>query len=156
MDINATLIIQMLVFAAFVWFTMTFVWPPLTKALEERRNKVAEGLAAAERGQRELELAQERVKEELKQVKIDAADIIEKAGRRASLLVDDAKAQAQAEAMRIAKTHAEQLAQEVNRAKEALREQVSVLALAAAEKILMNEVDAEKNKAILDHLIEEL
>jgi len=156
MDINATLIIQMLVFAAFVWFTMTFVWPPLTKALEERRDKVAGGLAAAERGQRELELAQERIKEELKQVKVDAADIIEKAGRRASLLVDEAKNHARAEAERIAKTHAEQLAQEVNRAKEALRQQVGTLALAAAEKILMNEVDAEKNKAILDHLIEEL
>ena len=156
MDINATLIIQMLVFAAFVWFTMTFVWPPLTKVLEERRDKIADGLAAAERGRRELELAQERVKEELKQVKVDAADIIEKAGRRASLLVDEAKDNARTEAERIAKTHAEQLAQEVNRAKEALREQVSVLALAAAEKILMNEVDAAKNSAILDHLIEEL
>ena len=156
MDINATLIIQMLVFAAFVWFTMAFVWPPLTKALEERRDKVAAGLAAAERGQRELELAQERVKEELKQVKVDAADIIEKAGRRASLIVDEAKENARSEAERIAKTHTEQLAQEVNRAKDALREQVSVLALAAAEKILMNEVDAEKNSAILDHLIEEL
>ncbi|MDF1684315.1 MAG: F0F1 ATP synthase subunit B [Legionellaceae bacterium] len=156
MDINATLIIQMLVFAAFVWFTMTFVWPPLTKALEERRDKVAEGLAAAERGQRELELAQERVKEELKQVKADAADIIEKAGRRASLIVDEAKNNARAEAERIAKSHSEQLDQEVTRAKEALREQVGALALAAAEKILMNEVDAEKNKAILDHLIEEL
>jgi len=156
MDINATLIIQMLVFAAFVWFTMTFVWPPLTKALEERRDKIADGLAAAERGRRELELAQERVKEELKQVKLDAAEIIEKASRRASLLVDEAKENARVEAERIAKTHAEQLTQEVNRAKEALREQVSVLALAAAEKILMNEVDAEKNRAILDHLIEEL
>ena len=156
MDINATLIIQMLVFAAFVWFTMTFVWPPLTKALEERRDKIADGLAAAERGRRELELAQERVKEELKQVKVDAAEIIEKAGRRASLLVDEAKESARSEAERIAKTHAEQLAQEVNRAKEALRGEVAALALAAAEKILMNEVDAAKNSAILDHLIEEL
>lgn len=156
MDINATLIIQMLVFAAFVWFTMKFVWPPLTQVLEERRNKIADGLAAAERGQRELELAQERVKEELKQVKVDAADILEKASRRASQLVDEAKEHARAESERIAKMHAEQLAQEVIRAKEALRKQVSVLALAAAEKILMNEVDAAKNSAILDHLIEEL
>jgi len=156
MDINATLIIQMLVFAAFVWFTMTFVWPPLTKVLEARRDKIADGLAAAERGQRELELAQARVKEELKQVKVDAADIIEKAGRRASLLVDEAKNEARAEAERIMKTHAEQLTQEVSRAKEALRVEVSALAIAAAEKILMNEVDEEKNRTILDHLIEEL
>jgi F-type H+-transporting ATPase subunit b len=156
MEINATLLIQVLVFAVFVWFTMTFVWPPLTRALEERRDKVADGLAAAERGRRELELAQERVKEELKQVKADAADIIEKAGRRASLLVEDAKHDARAEADRIAKTHAEHLTQEVNRAKESLRREVSVLALAAAEKILMAEVDEEKNRVMLDHMIEEL
>ncbi|MDF1645664.1 MAG: F0F1 ATP synthase subunit B [Legionellaceae bacterium] len=156
MDINATLIIQMLVFGAFVWFTMKFVWPPLTQALEERRDKIADGLAAAERGRRELELSQERAKEELKQVKADAADIIEKAGRRASLLIDEAKEQARAEAARITKAHTEQLAQEVNRAKESLRKEVSVLALAAAEKILMAEVDEDKNRALLDHMIEEL
>ena len=156
MDINATLIIQMLVFAAFVWFTMKFVWPPLTKALEERRDKIADGLAAAERGRRELELAQERVKEDLKQVKIDAADMIEKAGRRAALLIEEAKEQARCEAARITKAHAEQLTQEVNRAKETLRKEVSVLALAAAEKILMAEVDEDKNRALLDHMIEEL
>ncbi len=156
MDINATLIIQMLTFAAFVWFTMKFVWPPLTKALEERRDKIADGLAAAERGRRELELAQERVKEELKQVKADAADILEKAGRRASLLIDEAKEQAREEAARITKAHAEQLEQEVNRAKASLKKEVSVLALAAAEKILMAEVDEEKNRVLLDHMIEEL
>ena len=156
MDINATLIIQMLVFLVFVWFTMKFVWPPLTKALEERRDKIAEGLAQAERGRRELELAQERVKEELKQVKADAADIIEKASRRASQLIDEAKEQARVDAARITKAHEEQLAQEVNRAKESLRQEVSTLALAAAEKILMAEVDKEKNQVLLDQMIEEL
>jgi len=156
MDINATLIIQMLVFATFVWFTMKFVWPPLTKALEERRDKIADGLAAAERGRRELELAQERVKEDLKQVKADAADILEKATRRAAALIDEAKEQARLEAERIAKAHREQLSQEVNRAKEMLKHEVSALALAAAEKIIMAEVDAEKNRSLLDHLIEEL
>jgi F-type H+-transporting ATPase subunit b len=156
MDINATLIVQMLVFAAFVWFTMKFVWPPLTEALEARRDKIAEGLAAAERGRRELELAQERVKEDLKQVKVDAADIIEKAGRRASLLIEESKEQARLEAARITKSHTEQLAQEVNRAKAALKKEVSVLALAAAEKILMAEVDGDKSRALLDRMIEEL
>lgn len=156
MDINATLIIQMLTFLAFVWFTMKFVWPPLMKALEERRDKIADGLAAAERGRRELELAQERIKEELKQVKADAADILEKAGRRASLLVEEAKDQAREDAARITKAHAEQLAQEVNRAKEALKKEVGILALAAAEKILMAEVDEDKNRVLLDHMIEEL
>jgi F-type H+-transporting ATPase subunit b len=156
MDINATLIIQMLVFAAFVWFTMKFVWPPLTEALEARREKIADGLAAAERGRRELELAQERVKEDLKQVKADAADIIEKAGRRASLLIEESKEQARAEAARITKAHTEQLAQEVNRTKAVLKKEVSVLAVAAAEKILRAEVDGDKSRALLDHMIEEL
>lgn len=156
MEINATLIIQVLVFGVFVWFTMKFVWPPLTKALEERRDKIAEGLAAAERGRRELELTQERVKEELKQVKADAADIIEKASRRASTLIEEAKTQARVEAERMAKAHEEALAQEVNRAKESLRKEVSSLALAAAEKILMAEVDEKKNRVLLDHMIEEL
>ncbi len=156
MDINATLIIQMLTFLVFVWFTMKFVWPPLMQALEERRDKIADGLAAAERGRRELELAQERVKEELKQVKADAADILEKAGRRASLLVEEAKEQAREEAARMTKAHTEQLAQEVNRAKESLKKEVGVLALAAAEKILMAEVDEDKNRVLLDHMIEEL
>ncbi len=156
MDINATLIIQMLVFAAFVWFTMKFVWPPLTKALEERRDKIADGLAAAERGRRELELAQERAKEELKQVKADAADIIEKASRRGSLLIEEAKEAARLESSRITKAHTEQLAQEVNRAKADLKKEVSALALAAAEKILRAEVDEKKNRVLLDHMIEEL
>lgn len=156
MDINATLIIQMLVFGAFVWFTMAFVWPPLMKALEARRDKIADGLAAAERGRRELELAQARVKEDLKQVKEEAADMLEKAGRRAALLVEESKEQARAEAARIAKTHAEQLTQEVNRAKAALQQEVSTLALAAAEKILMAEVDEAKSRALLDSMIKEL
>jgi F-type H+-transporting ATPase subunit b len=156
MEINATLIIQMLVFGAFVWFTMAFVWPPLTKALEARRDKIADGLAAAERGRRELELAQARVKDDLKQVKEDAADILEKAGRRAALLIEESKEQARVEAARITKTHAEQLAQEVNRAKAVLKQEVSALALATAEKILMAEVDEGKNRVLLDSMIDEL
>jgi len=156
MEINATLIIQVLVFGVFVWFTMKFVWPPLTQALEARRDKIAEGLAAAERGQRELELTQERVKEELKKVKQDAHDIIEKASKRATLLVDEAKEQARAEAERMTQAHEAQLAQEVNRAKEQLRKEVGLLAVAAAEKILMAEVDEKKNSVILEHMIEEL
>ena len=156
MEINLTLVVQMLVFAAFVWFTMKFVWPPLTKALEERQDKIADGLASAERGRRELELAQHRVKDEMKQAKVQAAEIIEKAGRRAAQIIEEAKADAREEAHKLAKLAQEQIAQETNRAKDTLRKQVALLAVAGAEKILEREIDAKSNGALLDNLIEEI
>ena len=103
MEINLTLVVQMLVFGAFVWFTMKFVWPPLSKALEERQEKIADGLAAAERGRRELELAQHRVKDEMKHAKVQAADIIEKANRRATQMIEEAKEDARQESQKLAK-----------------------------------------------------
>ncbi len=156
MNINLTLIVQMLVFAAFVWFTMRFVWPPLVRAMDERQAIIAEGLSAAERGQKELELAQNRVKEDLKQAKVDVADILEKANRRAVILIDEAKEQALHAAKRVAQVAQEQLLQEVSRAKESLRQQVAALAMAGAEKILMREIDQQENKVLLDRLIEEM
>ena len=156
MDINLTMVVQVLVFGAFVWFTMKFVWPPLVKALEERQDKIADGLAAAERGQRELELAQHRVKDEMKQAKVQASDIIEKANRRAAQIVDEAKDDARQEAQLLAKVAQEQIAQEVNRAKDTLRKQVASLAVAGAEKILMREIDEQANRALLANLIEEI
>ena len=156
MDINVTLIIQMLVFIAFVWFTMKFVWPPLSNALEERQEKIANGLAAAERGRKELELAQHRVKNELKQAKAEALEIIEKANYRAGQLLEQAKEDAKQEAQRQIKLAQEQFSQEVNCAKAALRTQLASLAVAGAEKILMREVDQKSNKALLDQLIEEI
>lgn len=156
MEINLTLVVQMLVFAAFVWFTMKFVWPPLTKALEERQDKIADGLAAAERGQRELQLAQHRVKDELKQAKIQASDIIEKAHRRAGQMIEEAKDDARSEAQKLAKAAEEQISQEVNRAKDTLRKQVAALAVAGAEKILKREIDEQANRALLDNLIKEI
>mgnify|MGYP000461594968 CR=1 FL=1 len=156
MEINLTLVVQMVVFAAFVWFTMKFVWPPLSKALEERQDKIADGLAAAERGRRELELAQHRVKDEMKQAKVQASDIIEKANRRAAQLIEEAKADAREEAQKLAKIAEEQISQEVNRAKDVLRKQVAGLAVAGAEKILKREIDEQANRALLDNLIEEI
>jgi len=156
LEINLTMVVQVLVFGAFVWFTMKFVWPPLVKALEERQEKIADGLAAAERGQRELELVQHRVKDELKQAKAQAADIIEKANRRATQVVDEAKDDARQEAQVLAKVAQEQIAQEVNRAKDVLRKQVASLAVAGAEKILMREIDEKANRALLANLIEEI
>lgn len=156
LDINLTLIVQMLVFAAFVLFTMKLVWPPLAKALEERQDKIADGLAAAERGRKELELAQHRVKDELKQAKAHSADIIDKANKRASEIIEAAKEAAKREAQIQAKLAQEQIAQQVNHAKEELRKQVAKLAITGAEKILMREVDAKANSELLDNLIEEI
>ncbi len=156
MDINLTLVVQMLVFAAFVLFTMKLVWPPLAKALEERQDKIADGLSAAERGRKELELAQHRVKEELKQAKTHSTDIIDKANKRAAQIIEEAKEAAKREAQVQAKLSQEQLAQQVNHAKEELRKRVAQLAINGAEKILMREVDAKANSALLDNLIEEI
>ncbi|MDP3560345.1 MAG: F0F1 ATP synthase subunit B [Legionellaceae bacterium] len=156
MDINLTLVVQMLVFLAFVWFTMTFVWPPLSQAMEERQNKIADGLAAAERGRRELELAQHRAKDELKQAKVVAADVIEKAHQRAAQMIEEAKLQAKEEIGRQAKLAQEALVQEILKAKEGLRLQVADLAVSAAAKILAREVDSNANRSILDALVREI
>lgn len=156
MNINLTLVVQMLVFAVFVWFTMRFVWPPLVKALEERQEKIAEGLAAAERGRRELELAQHRAKDEMKQAKVQSSEIVEKANRRAAQILDEAKDAARSEAQKLAKMADEHISQEVNRAKDGLRKQVAALAVAGAEKILVREIDEQTNHALLDNLIKEI
>jgi F-type H+-transporting ATPase subunit b len=156
LNINLTLVIQMLVFLAFVWFTMKFVWPPLMKAMEERQDKIAEGLSAAERGRKELELAQHRVKDELKQAKTQASEILEKANRRGAQMIEEAKEAAKLEAQRQAKIAHEQLQQEIHHAKKSLRDQVAQLAVAGAEKILGREIDGKTNSKLIDNLIEEL
>jgi F-type H+-transporting ATPase subunit b len=156
LDINLTLIVQMLVFAFFVLFTMKLVWPPLAKALEERQDKIAAGLAAAERGRKELELAQHRVRDDLKQAKAQASDILDKANKRAAQLIEEAKETAKREAQVQTKLAQEALLQQVNQAREELRKQIGVLEVAGAEKILGREVDAKANSLLLDNLIEEI
>lgn len=156
MNINVSLIIQMLVFLTFVWFTMRFVWPPLSKAMEERRDKIADGLAAAERGRKELELAQRRVKDEIKQARDKANEIIEKATRRASELIEDAKVEAKQQVAQQAKVMHEQLLQEVTHAKHALRQEVASLIVAGAEKLIRHEIDVKRNAKLIDAMIEEI
>ena len=156
MNINLTLVVQMLVFAVFVWFTMKFVWPPLVKALDERQEKIADGLAAAERGRRELELAQHRAKDEMKHAKVQSAEIVEKANRRAGQIIDEAKEDARAEVQQMAKIAQEHIAQEVNRAKAGLRKQVAALAVKGAEQILRKEVNASVHADLLGRLKTEL
>jgi F-type H+-transporting ATPase subunit b len=152
MNINATLIGQSIFFFAFVWFVMKYVWPPIMNAMSERAKKIADGLAAAERGKHEQELAENRAKEQLVEAKKQAADIIAQAQKRSNEIVDEAKGAAHDEGERIkAAAHAE-IELEVNRAKEQLRAEVAALAIQGAEKILNKEIDANSHKAVLDEL----
>jgi F-type H+-transporting ATPase subunit b len=156
MNINLTLFGQMVSFAVFVWFTMKFIWPPIVKALEDRKKKIAEGLAAAERGHHEQELAQKRATEVMHEAKAQAADIIGMAQKRAAEIVDEAKQDARTEGGRILSAAKAEIEQESNRVKEQLREQMGRLALAAAEKILQKELDAAKHKDILDSVAKQI
>jgi len=156
MNINLTLIGQSITFAIFVWFCYAYVWPPLVNALADRQKRIAEGLAAAERGQHEQELAEKKAAEHLKEAKGQASEIISHAQKRASEIVDEAKDDARVEADRI-KTGADaEIKQEVNRAREHLRQEVVVLAVAGAEKILKREVDADAHGATLKDLAAQL
>jgi len=152
MNINATLIGQSIFFFAFIWFVMKYVWPPLINALEERKKKIADGLAAAERGKHEKELAEQRAKEELAEAKKQAADIIAQAQKRSNEIVDEAKDAAKEEGERIKAAAHSEIDLEVNRAKEQLRVQVAAIAVSGAEKILKTEIDAKKHESVLDEL----
>ncbi|HJW03820.1 MAG TPA: F0F1 ATP synthase subunit B [Azospira sp.] len=149
MNLNATLVAQLVVFFILAWFTMKFVWPPIVKALDERAKKIADGLAAAERGKHDLELATKRSADALREGKEKSADIIGQADKRAAQIVEEAKAQAKVEADRIVAAAKAEIDQEVVRAKEGLRERVAELAVAGAEKILRREIDAKAHAEIL-------
>ncbi|WP_031434242.1 F0F1 ATP synthase subunit B [Methylomarinum vadi] len=156
MSINATLIGQMITFTLLVWFTMKYVWPPIMQALEERKNKIAEGLAAAEKGQEEIKLAEKKAKKVLKEAKDQAAEIVNLAQKRANELVEESKANAQKEGERMIQAANAQIEQEMQQAKESLRKEVSALALRAAEQILQQEVDKAKHKDIINKASEQL
>ena len=151
MNLNATLIAQVLVFFGLVWFTMKFVWPPIAKALDERADKIAEGLAAAERGKSDFEQAEKKVAELL----TDGRSQVN-AEKRAAQIVEDAKVQAASEAARISAQAKADVEQEINRAREALREQVAALAVKGAEAILRHEVNEAQHAQMLSTLKQEL
>ena len=152
MNINLTLIGQTIAFAIFVWFCMKFIWPPVVKALEERKKSIADGLAAAERGLKEQELGEKRAAEVIKEAKGKAADIIASAEKRGGEIVDEAKQDAKTEGERIIAAARGEIEQEMNRAREALRSEVSALATAGAAQILGKEVDAAVHAEMLDEL----
>ncbi|MBK8637164.1 MAG: F0F1 ATP synthase subunit B [Chromatiaceae bacterium] len=150
MNINVTLFLQMISFAVFVWFCMKFVWPPIVGALAERKSKIAEGLAAAERGHQDQQLGQQRAKELMIEAKNQAGDIVAQAQKRAAEIVEEAKVGARAEGERLITAAKAEIDQETNRAREALRGKVADLAIAAAAKILDKEIDASAHKALVE------
>lgn len=156
MNINLTLLAQAVTFAILIWFTVKFVWPPLLNAVETRQKTIADGLAAAERGKLDLELAEKRASQELHAAKEKASDIIGLAEKRASEIVEEAKNAAKAEGDRIIAGAKAEIDQEVNRAKEGLRQQVAELAVAGAEKILRREIDAKAHSDMLSAIANEL
>ncbi|KGK42599.1 ATP F0F1 synthase subunit B [Nitrincola sp. A-D6] len=156
MNINLTIIGQAIAFAIFVMFCMKYVWPPITVAMADRKKKIAEGLDAADRAERDLRLAQERAADDLREGKEQAAAIIEQANKRANLMIEEAKEQAREEANRVKTAAQAELEQEVNRAREVLRAQVSVLAIAGAEKILEASVDQKAHAKLVEKLAAEL
>ena len=156
MNINATLFAQLIVFLILVVFTIKFVWPPIVKALDERANKIAEGLAAAERGKSDAEQAEKRVAETLVEGRQQVAELVANADKRAAQIVEEARTQASEEAARIVAQARAEVETEANRARETLREQVGSLAVKGAEKILRREVDAAKHADILSTLKQEL
>ncbi len=156
MNINATLLGQAIAFAMFVWFCMKFVWPPIIAALEERKTIIAEGLAAAERGAHEKELAQQKAIVTLKDAKHQASDILAQAQKRSNEIVEDAKNIAKDESDKIKLAAKADIDMEVNQAKEKLRQEVTLIALAGAEKILGKEIDGKTHKDVLDQLAEQI
>lgn len=156
MNINATLIGQTLAFFLFVVFCMKYVWPPLMNAIEERQKRIADGLANADRAAKDLELAREKASDQLKDAKATANEIIESANKRKAQIIDEAKAEADAERAKIIAQGKAEIEAERNRVKEELRQQVSALALAGAEKILERSIDEAAQSDIIAKLVAEI
>ena len=156
MFLNATLFAQITVFILFALFTMKYVWPPIVKALDERAAKIAEGLAAAERGRQSLDLAAKRSADALREGKDKAAEIIADAERRAERIIEEAKRQGQTEAEKVVAAAHVEIEQEAARLRESLRQHVADLAVAGAEKILRREVDTKAHAEILAAIKQDL
>lgn len=156
MSITGTLIVQIIVFMILVWFTMTFVWPPITAALDERAKKIAEGLSAADKAKSELAVANQRVEQQLSAARDDAAKRLADAERLAQQIVEDAKSRASDEGVKIVAAAKAEAEQESVKARESLRDQVAVLAVKGAEQILKREVNAGVHADLLNRLKTEL
>lgn len=156
MNINATLIGQTAAFFVFVWFCKKFVWPPMVNAMQERQNQIADGLAAAEKGQQAQEIAEQEAAQLISQAKSQAAEIVANAEKRGSSVVEDAKSSATSEKERIIASAQAEVEQDVHSAREALRTQVSSIAVAAASKIVDKEIDETAHAGLIDDLVQQL
>jgi len=156
MNLNATLFIQSLVFVILGWITMKFIWPPLIKAMNERQSKIAEGLAAADKGEKSLAEAKAHATEIIKDARSQAMKIVDQASRRSNELIDEAKGTAMAEGQRVLAEAQQEVAIESNRAREALRRDVAALAVAGASKLLGREINAATHADLLEKLAVEI
>jgi F-type H+-transporting ATPase subunit b len=156
MNINATLILQSLAMLIFVWFCMQVVWPPILKALDERRTRIADGLAASDRAEKALEEANQKVDEEIKTAREKAHDIIEQANQRHSQILEQAKDDAMGERQRQVAAGEAEITLSANQAREDLRASVANLAVLGASRILEKEIDADAHRELLDKLIAEI
>jgi F-type H+-transporting ATPase subunit b len=156
MNINLTLLMQAVAFAAFIWFCAKFIWPPLMRAIENRQQQIADGLAAGEEGRQNLMRAEKRIAEMMTEAKTRASEIVAQGEKLKTEAIEQSRADAQTEAERIIASAKAEIAQEVNRAKEALRDQVAELAVAGAAKILRREVDAKVHADLLAQLQKQL
>lgn len=156
MNINATLIGQSIAFFVFVWFVMKYVWPPLINVLNERKKTIADGLAAAERGKHQQEIAEKHAAEVIHEAKQQAAEIISRAEKRASEIIEEAKDTARAEGERIVTAANAEIAQEVTRAKEQLRGQVVSISVAAASRILKREINEQSQDELIKDLVAQI
>lgn len=156
MDLNLTLFGQMITFALFVWFTKRFVWPVIIKAINDREAKIAEGLAAAERGHHELDLSQERAKELLHEAKAKAVDIVEQAHKQATHILEEARAEARTLADRMVLVAEEEIEQAKHAARMALQKDLGLMVVKGAERILKHTIDKEVNDRMISDLIAEV
>ena len=156
MNMNATLLGQAIAFALFVWFCMKYVWPPIMEAIEERQKKIADGLSAAERAAKDLDLAQANASDQLKEAKRAATEIIEQANKRKGQILDEAREEALTERQKILTQGEAELESERKRARDELRKQVATLAVIGAEKILERSINLEAQKDILDNITAKL
>lgn len=156
MNLNATILGQAIAFILFVWFCMKYVWPPIMDAIEKRQKEIADGLSSAERAKKDLDLAQANATDQLKKAKADAQVIIEQANKRKAQIIDEAKVEAEQERNKIVAQAQAEIEAERKRAREELRKQVAMLAIAGAEKIIERSVDEAANSDIVDKLVAEL
>lgn len=156
MNLNLTLFGQMITFAIFVFVTMKYVWPPMQKALEDRRNKIAEGLEAAERGKHELELAQQKISEQLRETKTQAQKILDEANQRAQKIIEEGKDTARTEGKRLIEVAKGEIQQEYQSAREKLLTEVSAIAMQGMQQVLANGVDPSVNAKLIDDFVSDL